>query len=76
MARSRQSYWESNLLYGIPVVRDHLGWFMLSVVLVLFGLLFILSGVTLEMIVRIYFSDASHTPYRLRKIWNVNDLKK
>lgn len=64
-----------NLIYGTPVVRDHLGWFMLSILLVLFGLLFILSGVTLEMIVRIYFSDASRSHYRLRKIWNANDRK-
>lgn len=63
-----------NLLYGIPVVRDHSGWFMLSMMLMLFGLLFILSGVTLEMIVRIYFPDAARSPYRLRKIWNANDF--
>jgi hypothetical protein len=42
----------------------------------LFGLLFVLSGVTLEMIVRIYFADATRTPYRLRKIWSINDLKR
>jgi glycosyltransferase involved in cell wall biosynthesis len=58
-----------NLIYGIPVVRDHLGWFMLSMMLMLFGLLFILSGVTLEMIVRIYYSDSSRSQYRLRRIW-------
>jgi glycosyltransferase involved in cell wall biosynthesis len=62
-----------NLIYGIPVVRDHLGWFMLSMMLILFGLLFILSGVTLEMIVRIYFSDSSRSQYRLRRIWTAAD---
>ncbi len=63
-----------NLIYGIPVVRDHNGWFMLSMMLILFGVLFILSGVTLEMIVRIYFSDASRSQYRLRKIWTSADF--
>ena len=64
-----------NLIYGIPVVRAHSGWFMLSMMLILFGLLFILSGLTLEMIVRIYFLDASRTPYRLRKIWTAETDK-
>ncbi len=58
-----------NWIYGIPVVREHTGWFMLSVMLILFGLLFILSGVTLEMIVRIYYSDSSRSQYRIRKVW-------
>jgi len=62
-----------NLIYGTPVVRDHLGWFMLSMMLIMFGLLFILSGVTLEMIVRIYFSDSSRSQYRLRRIWTAAD---
>jgi hypothetical protein len=62
-----------NLVYGVPVVRDHLGWFMLSMMLILFVLLFMLSGVTLEMIVRIYFSDASRSQYRLRRVWTAAD---
>jgi glycosyltransferase involved in cell wall biosynthesis len=64
-----------NSIYGIPVVRDHSGWFMLGMMLLLFGLLFLLSGVSLEMIVRIYYSDASRSPYRLRKVWTVADLQ-
>jgi glycosyltransferase involved in cell wall biosynthesis len=64
----------ANLIYGIPVVRDHSGWFMMSMMLILFGLLFILSGVTLEMIVRIYYSDPARSQYRLRKIWTASDL--
>jgi glycosyltransferase involved in cell wall biosynthesis len=63
-----------NLAYGIPVVRDHSGWFMLSIMLLLFGLLFLLSGVTLEMIVRIYFADPSRSQYRLRRIWTAADF--
>jgi glycosyltransferase involved in cell wall biosynthesis len=63
-----------SLIYGIPVVRDHSGWFTLGMMLILFGLLFILSGLSLEMIVRIYYSDPSRGPYRLRKIWTVGDL--
>jgi glycosyltransferase involved in cell wall biosynthesis len=63
-----------NLIYGVAVVRDHAGWFMLSSLLILFGVLFILSGVTLEMVVRIYYSDASRSQYRLRKIWTAADF--
>jgi hypothetical protein len=64
-----------NLIFGTPVVRDHSGWFMLGMMLFLFGVLFILSGLTLEMIVRIYYSDSSRGPYRLRKIWTSADFK-
>jgi glycosyltransferase involved in cell wall biosynthesis len=64
-----------NLIYGIPVVRAHSGWFMLGMMLILFGLLFILSGLTLEMIIRIYFLDASRAPYRLRTIWTAETDK-
>jgi glycosyltransferase involved in cell wall biosynthesis len=63
-----------NLVYGVPVVHEHSGWFVLSVMLILFGLLFILSGVTLEMIVRIYYSDRSRSQYRVRKIWTTDDF--
>jgi len=63
-----------NLIYDIPVVRDHSGWFMLSMMLILFGVLFILSGVTLEMIVRIYFASASQSSYRVRKVWTAAEL--
>ena len=62
-----------NILYGVPVVRDHLGWFILSMMLILFGLLFILSGIALEMIVRIYFSDSSRSHYHLRRVWTAAD---
>jgi hypothetical protein len=46
--------------------------------LMLFGLMFILSGLTLEMIIRIYYSDPSHSPYRLRRVWtaaNINERR-
>lgn len=62
-----------NLIYGEAVVREHTGWFMLSVMLILFGLLFILSGVTLEMIVRIYYSDPARSQYRVRRVWSTSD---
>lgn len=58
-----------NMVYGIPSVKDHSGWFILSALFILFGLLFVLSGVTLEMIVRIYYSDAERSPYRVRRVW-------
>jgi glycosyltransferase involved in cell wall biosynthesis len=63
-----------NIAYGVPVVRDHSGWFMLSTTLIVFGVMFLLSGITLEMIVRIYYSDAARSQYRLRKIWTAADF--
>ncbi|GAB5506733.1 MAG: glycosyltransferase family 2 protein [Rhizobiaceae bacterium] len=55
---------------GVPVVREHSGWFMVSALLILFGVLSILSGITLEMIVRIYYRDPANGTYKLRRVWS------
>ena len=53
-------------VYGIPVVRDHTGWFILALVLYLGGLQSIFVGVLAELLVRMYFEPNRRAPYYVR----------
>lgn len=52
---------------GIPVVRDHTGWFILALVLYLGGLQSIFVGVLAELLVRMYFEPTRRAPYYVRR---------
>ncbi|MGH9348792.1 MAG: glycosyltransferase family 2 protein [Vicinamibacterales bacterium] len=52
---------------GIPVVRDHTGWFILALVLYLGGLQSIFVGVLAELLVRLYFEPTRRAPYYVRR---------
>lgn len=54
---------------GIPTVRDHSGWFFLSMFLGVSGLQFLLVGVLAEFIVRVYYENESRTTYKIRNVW-------
>ena len=58
------------LFTGAPVVKDHSGWFVLGMVLILSGLQTILAGVVMEMIIRVYFQAKTRGPYYIRKVWS------
>ena len=53
--------------YDVPVVRDHSGWFTLSLVAALGGLQFLLFGVLSELLVRIFFDTRRRSPYPVRE---------
>jgi glycosyltransferase involved in cell wall biosynthesis len=55
-----------SLLYGVPVVRDRSGWFLLSLVLFVSGVQFLLFGLISEVIVRMYFFPGQVKPYLVR----------
>ncbi len=57
------------LIYDIPVVRDHSGWFSVGIVLYICSLQLILTGVLAEIIARIYYSTREKTKYKIRNIW-------
>ena len=57
--------------YGIPAVRDHSGWFMLSMFLMLSSLQVMLVGFLAEVLARIYFQPGSRTRYKVRAEWSV-----
>jgi glycosyltransferase involved in cell wall biosynthesis len=54
---------------GIPVVREHSGWFTLSVTSLLASLQLLLAGIVCELVSRIYFSSNRSTTYEVRRIW-------
>ena len=53
---------------GTPVVREHSGWFTLSVTSLLASVQFFLAGVIGEMVSRIYFSSNRATTYKVRRV--------
>jgi glycosyltransferase involved in cell wall biosynthesis len=57
------------LATGTPTVRDHSGWFLLSLFLAVSGLQFLLVGVLAEIIVRVYYGSESRTTYKIRNVW-------
>lgn len=59
---------------GIPVVRDHSGWFILSAILLLASVQFLLTGILGEMLARLYFSNKEQTLYKVRNVWTRDNL--
>lgn len=57
-----------SLAYGVPVVRERSGWFLLALVLYVSGVQFLLFGLVSEVIVRLYFYPGQAKPYLVRKI--------
>ncbi len=57
------------LATGTPTVRDHSGWFLLSLFLGVSGLQFLLVGVLAEIIVRVYYGSETRTTYKVRNVW-------
>jgi hypothetical protein len=56
------------LVYGIPVVRERSGWFLLSLVLLVSGIQFLLFGLLSEVVVRLYFYPGQAKPYLVRRV--------
>ncbi len=54
------------VVYNVPVVREHSGWFMLALVMYLSSIQFFLFGVLSEILVRLYFYPRRSAPFHLR----------
>ena len=54
---------------GMAVVREHSGWFMVGVSLLLAGLQLLLTGVVAEMLAKVYYSGRERSPHKVRKVW-------
>ncbi|MGE0590968.1 MAG: glycosyltransferase family 2 protein [Vicinamibacterales bacterium] len=57
-----------SLAYGVPVVRERSGWFLLALVLYLSGLQFLTFGLISELVIRLYFYPGQARPYLVRKV--------
>jgi glycosyltransferase involved in cell wall biosynthesis len=60
---------------GAPVVREHSGWFTLSVTSLLASLQFLLAGIIGDMVARVYFSSNQTTTYKIRKTWSKDEVQ-
>ncbi len=57
-----------SIVYGVPVVRERSGWFLLSLFLFVTGIQFLLFGLVSEVVVRMYFYPGQNKPYLVRKV--------
>lgn len=60
-----------SLMTGVATVREHSGWFILSVFLFLSALQILLVGILAEILVRIYYRVGGNETYIVRQEWNV-----
>lgn len=56
-------------LYNIATVREHSGWFMVSVMLLLASIQITLTGVLAEILVRVHYEVGEKRVYRVRHQW-------
>jgi glycosyltransferase involved in cell wall biosynthesis len=62
------------LIYGVSVVRDHSGWFMIGVALLIGALQILLTGLVMEMLARLYYPGGENVQYFLRTTWTQANL--
>jgi len=62
------------IVYGVPAVRDHSGWFSLAVALLLGGLQILLTGLIMEMVVRLYYPGEKKVQYFVRTVWTGSSM--
>lgn len=55
---------------GVPTVREHSGWFVLSMMLFVASLQILLTGILAEVIVRIYYRLGDAEGYVVRRSWD------
>ncbi len=61
------------VVHGVPVVRDHSGWFTIAIIAYVSSLQLILTGVLAEIIARIYYSTREKAKYKVRKVWQKSE---
>jgi hypothetical protein len=60
------------LIFGVPVVRVHSGWFSVAIFCYIAALQLILTGILAEVIARIYYSTREKTSYKIRSVWQTS----
>jgi hypothetical protein len=53
----------------VAAVREHSGWFLVSIMLLLSSLQIILVGILAEILIRVHYSLGEHRVYNLRHEW-------
>lgn len=57
-----------SVMYGVPVVHERSGWWLLALVMFVSGLQFLMFGLISEVIVRLYFYPGQAKPYLVRNV--------
>jgi len=61
-------------LLGYPTFREHSGWFLLGVMLILTSIQVMLAGILAELLIRVHFSQGERRVYHTRREWNSENL--
>jgi glycosyltransferase involved in cell wall biosynthesis len=54
---------------GVPTVREHSGWFLISILLLLASIQIVLTGILAEILVRVLFGMGDRRVYAVRREW-------
>lgn len=60
--------------YDFPMFREHPGWFMLAVMLMISSVQTLIAGVLAELLIRILYGHGEQRVYRVRNEWNSSNL--
>ena len=55
---------------GTHMVRDHIGWFLMSIMMILTSLQIALTGLVAEILVRIHYAQGERRVYNIRRVWH------
>jgi glycosyltransferase involved in cell wall biosynthesis len=55
---------------GVPTVREHSGWFLISILLLLASIQIVLTGILAEILVRVLFGMGDRRVYAVRREWH------
>jgi glycosyltransferase involved in cell wall biosynthesis len=55
---------------GTHMVRDHIGWFLMSIMMILTSLQIALAGLLAEILVRIHYAQGERRVYNIRRVWH------
>ena len=61
---------------GVPTVREHGGWFLLSALMMLASLQILLAGLLAEILVRVYYRSSHTKSYVIRDEWNAGNIER
>lgn len=59
---------------GAPTVREHSGWFLMSVMMILASIQIMLTGILAEILVRVLFAQGDRRVYAIRREWRSGPL--
>ena len=54
---------------GVPTVREHSGWFLISILMLLASIQIVLTGILAEILVRVLFGMGDRRVYAVRREW-------